>query len=154
MSPWDSYMLCSVGPKDADSILSLIDKLYDSGDFPLGGTWNLELLKGELQQGKGIGLRDKPSNELRAFILYRQWAKVFEISLLATKLSDHNKGLMKTLMTCLQKDLQRGDEIWLEVHAKNTAARGFYLMAGFDETGFRPGYYSDGSDAVLMTFLA
>jgi len=39
---------------------------------------------------------------------------------------------------------------FLEVRRNNTAAITLYRALGFEETGHRPGYYSDGQDALLM----
>ena len=36
--------------------------------------------------------------------------------------------------------------VYLEVRASNNRARTLYHMAGFNEIGFRPGYYPSGSD--------
>ncbi|MEO1137035.1 MAG: GNAT family N-acetyltransferase [Pseudomonadota bacterium] len=39
---------------------------------------------------------------------------------------------------------------FLEVSAANTAARGLYAQAGFQEIGVRKAYYADGGDATVM----
>jgi ribosomal protein S18 acetylase RimI-like enzyme len=41
-------------------------------------------------------------------------------------------------------------ELWLEVRAGNGPAQAFYRRRGFSVTGYRPGYYADGEDAVLL----
>ena len=39
---------------------------------------------------------------------------------------------------------------WLEVSGGNAAAIKLYQNLGFEEAGTRRGYYSDGSDALIM----
>ncbi len=40
--------------------------------------------------------------------------------------------------------------VFLEVSVANTAARRLYSRAGFSQTGCRPQYYSDASDALVL----
>jgi ribosomal-protein-alanine N-acetyltransferase len=42
-------------------------------------------------------------------------------------------------------------KVFLEVREGNQAAMGLYASLGFLPTSRRPSYYSDGSDAILMT---
>jgi ribosomal-protein-alanine N-acetyltransferase len=41
-------------------------------------------------------------------------------------------------------------ELWLEVHEANQAARQLYQKLGFKETGKRKRYYKDGGTAILF----
>ncbi len=41
--------------------------------------------------------------------------------------------------------------LWLEVRERNLDAQQFYLELGFGETGRRPGYYTNGEDALLFS---
>ena len=43
-------------------------------------------------------------------------------------------------------DQKNVSTVYLEVRASNNRARTLYHMAGFNEIGFRPGYYPSGSD--------
>lgn len=42
------------------------------------------------------------------------------------------------------------DSITLEMRCDNEAAHKVYLRAGFKDTGIRPHYYGDGTDALIM----
>lgn len=42
------------------------------------------------------------------------------------------------------------DRMLLEVSSANTAARAFYATAGFEQIDARTGYYSDGTDALVL----
>lgn len=57
----------------------------------------------------------------------------------------------KFINFCLMKSQAQSFEIWLEVSHQNLAALKVYEKIGFHKVGHRPKYYSDGSDALLMT---
>lgn len=44
-------------------------------------------------------------------------------------------------------------EIFLEVSAKNMAARALYTACGFEQVGVRKGYYGDGGDAITCRLV-
>jgi ribosomal protein S18 acetylase RimI-like enzyme len=58
------------------------------------------------------------------------------------------------LLKALISDVQTagGEAIWLEVRADNRAAQALYIETGAVYSGSRKGYYSDGADAVLMSY--
>ena len=61
-------------------------------------------------------------------------------------------GNVAAVGVCRRAKEQGSSQLDLEVRASNTAAIGFYLRAGFLETGSRRGYYHDpDEDAVLMS---
>lgn len=67
---------------------------------------------------------------------------------------DHRRqGLASHLLSAgLTRAGERGiDRLCLDVNVNNTAARALYAGFGFSEDGRRPRYYSDGSDAMLMS---
>lgn len=74
-----------------------------------------------------------------------------EILLLATAPEHHRTGGMRKLLEELFGQLSQHEEWWLEVHEKNLGARELYARLGFQETGRRPRYYSDGGAAILMS---
>ena len=74
-----------------------------------------------------------------------------EILLLATSPESRRRGGMRELLRGLFGQLSQFREWWLEVHEKNAPARELYAQLGFQETGRRPRYYSDGGAAVLMS---
>jgi [ribosomal protein S18]-alanine N-acetyltransferase len=64
------------------------------------------------------------------------------------------RGLGMSLLSevCRRAKEKGCSQVDLEVRASNTAAIGFYVRAGFRETGRRRGYYHDrDEDAVLMS---
>lgn len=64
-----------------------------------------------------------------------------------------NKGIGKGLLDTLVIDARNKgcDKMTLEVKRQNIAAVTLYEHCGFQVVGIRSSYYSDGSDALLMT---
>ena len=58
--------------------------------------------------------------------------------------------LLKALISNVEK--VGGEALWLEVRADNLAAQGLYIKTGAVRTGRRKCYYSDGADAVMMSY--
>jgi ribosomal-protein-alanine N-acetyltransferase len=97
----------------------------------------------------------REENGLRAFVFFRQIGSTLEILSLATHPDFRRQGLMKELLKSLIENfckMVQVHEIWLEVHEKNQAGLQTYLGLGFQVTGHREKYYSDGAGALLMTF--
>lgn len=91
---------------------------------------------------------------LVAFVFFRQIGFTLEILSLATHPAFQGKGLMRGLLSNFIENFCKSAqviEIWLEVHENNRPARKLYQALGFQETGLRPQYYSDGGAALLMT---
>lgn len=87
---------------------------------------------------------------LLAFACLRGLGDIQEISILATLRSVQRQGIMSALLKQLIDGPCQGRELWLEVHEANVAARNLYEKLGFQQTGLRRNYYSDGASAFLM----
>jgi ribosomal protein S18 acetylase RimI-like enzyme len=135
--------------KHGTQIWEVLKEAYNQSSFPVGGTWNLELLKQELKFGQGVGLTGPEG--LTSFVLYRFFDEHREITALATHPSRQKKGDMRFLLNYLIERKSPSEKFWLEVHADNAPARALYNQVGFQEVGCRPKYYRDGGDAVLFT---
>ena len=76
------------------------------------------------------------------------------ITEIAVRKSHHGQGIGQLLVITL---IEMGIELkanltTLEVRVSNTVARRLYKKLGFEEVGFRKGYYSDNrEDALIMT---
>ncbi len=90
-----------------------------------------------------------------ALVLGQELASSFEILLLLTNPTKKRTGIMKNLLSEVVEDLSVNlkEEIWLEVHESNLAARNLYKNCSFVEVGSRPKYYSDGGNAILCSFF-
>jgi ribosomal-protein-alanine N-acetyltransferase len=131
-------------------IVTIMEQVYATSKTPLGGMWNRDLLKQELEIGQGLGLRVDGFG-LAAFVLFRLYDHHREVTVLATHPERQRKGDMRFLLSYTLERKSPSERIWLEVHALNEAALKFYHTLGFSEVGRRPKYYRDGGDAVLFT---
>ena len=131
-------------------LVAIMEKVYQTSTMPIGGMWNRDLLKQELEIGQGVGLRAEGFG-LSSFVLFRHYEMHREITVLATHPDRQRKGDMSFLLSYMLERKSPSERIWLEVHAQNTAALGLYSTLGFLEVGRRPKYYRDGGDAVLFT---
>ncbi len=78
----------------------------------------------------------------------------YELLALVVDSGHRRTGLGVLLMQSLLGELRTHPsyELWLEVRRDNEAARCLYRLMGAVETGVRSNYYSDGVDAILMTY--
>ena len=78
----------------------------------------------------------------------------YELLGLVVDSGQRRKGIGVHLMQSLLSELSshKSYELWLEVRRDNEAARRLYRSMGAKETGVRSNYYSDGMDAILMTY--
>ncbi|MGN1098465.1 MAG: ribosomal protein S18-alanine N-acetyltransferase [Clostridia bacterium] len=83
------------------------------------------------------------------FIIYSLIAGEAEVFDLAVAAESRGRGIGKALM---EEMLSQADAAFLEVRKDNAPAIGLYERCGFKVTGERKKYYSDGEDALLMTW--
>jgi ribosomal-protein-alanine N-acetyltransferase len=133
-----------------NDLVGIMEKVYKTSKVPIGGMWNRDLLKQELEIGQGVGLRSDTFG-LIAFVLFRHYDSHREITVLATHPDRQRKGDMSFLLSYMLERKSPSERIWLEVHAQNNSALALYSNLGFQEVGRRPKYYRDGGDAVLLT---
>jgi ribosomal-protein-alanine N-acetyltransferase len=84
------------------------------------------------------------------FLVIRQAADEGEVITTGVTPDFRRKGLAVRLFETASADLEGCDRLFLEVSTANTAAASLYRRLGFRETGRRPRYYADGSDALVM----
>lgn len=148
----------SVRRLDPDDIAAM--DAVERACFP-DDAWTPAMLLAQIGRADGIGLglvaAETAPGPRRLSGLALGWAAggVAELLRIAVSPVLRRQGSGRALLGAfLGQALDRGaEEIWLEVRADNTAALGLYRAAGFEESGRRRRYYSDGVDAVLMTAL-
>ncbi len=128
----------------------IMEQVYTHTKNPIGGLWNREVLKQELEIGQGLGL-DVEGFGIAAFLLFRLYETHREVTVLATHPERQRKGDMRFLLSYMLERKSPSERIWLEVHALNKPALDLYSSLGFMEVGRRAKYYRDGGDAVLFT---
>lgn len=134
---------------DAPRIFECLRAVYQQPEYPLGGAWTEKLIESELSRGRGLAAVEEGA--LLCFALFRSQDSGFEISILATVPQARRRGLMSHLLTLLRGRLRAGQQLWLEVHEGNLAARKLYEKLGFKQVGRRKGYYRDGASALLYS---
>jgi ribosomal-protein-alanine N-acetyltransferase len=136
--------------KHLPQLVGIMEQVYRRTQNPIGGIWNKDLLRQELEIGQGVGLNVEGFG-LAAFVIFRHYEMHREITVLATHPDRHRRGDMAFLLTYMLERKSPQERIWLEVHAENGPALGLYARLGFSQVGRRPKYYRDGGDAILLT---
>jgi ribosomal-protein-alanine N-acetyltransferase len=97
-----------------------------------------------------VAVRD---GAVAGFLLAWLVAGELQVHKVAVAPPERGKGLGRALVQrALDAARAEGAEAaTLEVRAGNAPAIAVYLRCGFEEVGRRPGYYTDGEEAVLMT---
>lgn len=131
-------------------LTGIMEQVYKRTPHPIGGIWNRDMLKQELEIGQGLGLQVEGFG-LAAFVLFRLYENHREVTVLATHPERHRRGDMRFLLSYMLERKSPNERIWLEVHALNQSALALYRQLGFSEVGRRPKYYRDGGEAVLFT---
>jgi [ribosomal protein S18]-alanine N-acetyltransferase len=85
-------------------------------------------------------------------VLARLAADRAEILTLAVAPPARRRGIGTALLrgAAAEAAARGGTRLFLEVSARNTAARALYEGAGFRQVGRRRSYYTDGSDALVL----
>lgn len=89
-----------------------------------------------------------------AAYLFTAWQYLDLHILKVATLPDHRRhGFGRRLMFVAEEHAceMSGESLTLEVRPNNTAAVAMYEALGYEHVGIRPGYYADGSDALVMT---
>jgi ribosomal-protein-alanine N-acetyltransferase len=130
---------------ESDQAVALVESFPPSSGF----VWDALRLCSELNQAEAYGLWE--NQQLLALVVFRRLPDAYEISLLGTHPKHRGRGLMRRLLGHI---IALGHEDWwLEVHEQNQAALQLYRALGFQPTGRRSNYYSDGGAAVLMSLI-
>ena len=99
-----------------------------------------------------IGLLVRESKKGLAMALIRCAADGAEILTICVVPDQRGRGHARQLLEHAERlGRDRGvKRVFLEVSVKNEAAQRLYIRAGYSEIARRPGYYVDGSDALLL----
>lgn len=133
-------------------LVGIMDQVYARTKTPIGGIWNRDALKQELEIGQGLGLTVEGFG-LAAFLLFRLYEKHREVTVLATHPDRQRRGDMHYLLSYMLERRTPQERIWLEVHDRNEAALKLYENMGFQHVGRRAKYYRDGADAIMLTMV-
>lgn len=112
--------------------------------------WTRDALRGELGRPDAVFLVAVDGGAVRGYAVAR--ADDEELRLLDIASAADGEGAGRALWAALVAEgrHRRLKKLTLEVSVANGRAKDFYLAAGAVEAGRRPGFYADGSDALLM----
>lgn len=136
--------------RDSEEIMGLVANIENEVGLSAAFYWPQEELQNEIWTTEGWGVFQ--NGQLAAFVLYRQTADIWEVTILATAPRERRQRLMERLLSELINAKNHQGEIWLEVHEDNLPAQKLYEKLGFSQVGARPKYYRDGARALLYSY--
>jgi len=147
-----SLLLRRATPDDLDAIMRI-----EQATFPTDA-WPESAMRSELASAHAyylVAVDDARPGEPVAYagLLAPSGSGQGDIQTIAVDESHRGTGLGRALMHALIGEARRrgAAELFLEVRADNTPARGLYASLGFIEIGVRRAYYRpDGIDAITM----
>ena len=134
---------------DASAIASMSRRLIEDG---LPWTWNERRISKSIANPDCVVLVARDGRRLAGFAVAEFWDDRTHINLLAVRPSYQRMGVGRSLLEWLASSAQTAGTflVHLEVRVSNSNARDFYRKHGFQETGFRRGYYAGREDAVRL----
>jgi len=137
-------MITKAGPLHATALSAIHARAFAEDEY-----WNERIIAGQLSQPGIFGLIDPVGGMLIARIA----ADEAEILTLAVVPERRQQGLGANLLAFAAREarLRGAKSLFLEVSTRNPAARGLYQRSGFQQVGRRRAYYSDGSDALVLS---
>lgn len=115
--------------------------------------WTSAAIEAELQHPEALVLVvEAAGEELAGYLSIRLAPCEADLLRVAVAPEHRRRGLAAGLLEAgLAEAERRGAEVcFLEVRSDNQAAIGLYQRFGFSVVGRRPGYYSDGGEALTM----
>ena len=115
-------------------------------------TWNERRISKCISNPDCVVLVARDGRRLAGFAVAEFWDDRTHINLLAVRPAYQRQGIGGSLLGWLEATAQTAGTflMHLEVRAANDSARNFYKKRGFQETGFRRGYYAGREDAVRL----
>lgn len=114
--------------------------------------WSETLLAGELASSSPLLVAEAGGLAV-AYAAFLEAGGEAELLRVAVDPDVRRRGIGRRLVAAGLAELQRRgvERCHLEVRPTNEAALALYRALGFEVSGLRPGYYSDGSAALLLT---
>lgn len=134
--------------------LSDLDEIKDILQIDFDDFWNYEIFKEELVNNNSKYLLLRYENEIVCFGGIKIILDEADIMNIVTKKNKRNQGFAKIILNELIELSKKLNckTITLEVNKNNIYAISLYKKFNFKEVGFRKKYYSNGDDAILMTY--
>lgn len=113
--------------------------------------WTYELFLSEITSSSSICIKVNYVRKIIAYIIGRYFVDELHIMHLAVLPEYRRKGIAKFLVKKLINDYS-AEQYLLEVRASNVEAINLYKELGFMNTGIRKNYYSNGENAIVMSW--
>jgi len=111
--------------------------------------WGLTALRSELD-GPGRRFVVAEAGEVLGYAVSMSLGDVVDLQRIGVRPNRQRSGVAAALLDDLLTHPGDADRMLLEVSAANRPAIAFYVRSGFTQIDVRPGYYRDGSDALVM----
>jgi len=132
-------------PASAAQMAALHARCFDSG-------WSEAELTSLILMPSSLTLGVLHDGQVEGFILCRKAVDEAEILTICVDPEKRGTGTGRAILDAAHKALatQSVTRVLLEVSTDNSAARRLYDQAGYSVIGKRPGYYRNGSDALML----
>jgi ribosomal-protein-alanine N-acetyltransferase len=121
-------------------------RVFEISKETLSSYWEVEEFESEFQKNICLFFIVEEKHEIVAYI-----SPEFEIGQIAVSETYQRKRIASKLISYLIENFDI-KKIFLEVSSENKKAQKFYQNLGFQIYLIRPKYYSDNSDALLMSY--
>jgi [ribosomal protein S18]-alanine N-acetyltransferase len=114
--------------------------------------WSTESVRTELTGAHRVALVAREGGRLVGYAISALNGDVLDLQRIAVAPDRRRAGLATSLFEVLLREggRARAQRLMLEVSLANVTGRRFYTARGLVEVARRPGYYRDGSGAVVM----
>lgn len=145
--PYPEITFEQMQQKDLEQVMAI-----EKEAFP--DPWSKSFFKQELRKRKTyIHLYiARLNNEVVGYIIFYIFRSEGHILNIAVAAEYRRHGVAKYLLASALEVVRKnaGEEVFLEVSVKNTAAQELYKQFGFEVYGIRKRYYSNGEDAYVL----
>lgn len=138
-----AHQLSGAGPADSPRLAAI-----HAAAFPPAEAWGPDVFSLQLTLPNVTAVTDAANG----LVMLRVAGDEAEILTLAVRPEARRRRLGSALLqeAIVNAAAAGAGVLFLEVSTKNTAALALYREFGFTQAGFRPRYYSDGSDALVL----
>jgi [ribosomal protein S18]-alanine N-acetyltransferase len=140
-------------PQEAGRLHTAALAAIHAAAFPPNESWSATVFAAQLVQPGCFGLIDVSRiGGGGGMLMARVVADEAEIVTLAVSPASRRRGLGRRLLVAAmhRAAVMGARAMFLEVAASNAPAMALYARAGFTRAGFRPRYYANGEDALVL----
>ncbi|MGO1319952.1 MAG: GNAT family N-acetyltransferase [Galactobacter sp.] len=146
----EGYAIRSLDASDVEALVDLDVRLFHTDAWP-ESMFRDELAHPEWRRYWGVCATDAPA-DIVGYLGLQYSPRIADIQTIGVLAGHRRKGLAGFLMRLAAERAAAwgAESMMLEVRVDNTGAIGLYEGHGFRIIHTRPGYYADGTDALIM----